>query len=102
MQPVLDVEAGGDARAEELAPRWREPAALRSDADERRRRPEAERGVDRPHDRDVAVRLAGVLRVEDGDDRIATVVDDAAGGLPVMGVARATLSEDQEPFVARA
>src|SRR5436190_1500177 len=102
VQAVLDVEAAGDAGPEQVAPGRREPAALSGDADQRGRRAEAQGVLDRPDDRDPPVLVLGALRVENGHHRVAAVVNDAAGSLPVVGIARATLSEDQEPFVAPA
>ena len=96
MQPALDVEAGRDARLQELAPRGREAAALRRDADDRdvsarsgaRRRPcrrSGSRRAPRPP-----------LRVEDGDDGVGPVADDPAHRLAVVRVVREALAEDQE------
>ena len=71
VQAVLDVEAFAIALFEQLAPGRREAAALRRDADERGRRLEAERLVDRADDRDPVLRLARLRRVEDRDDAVA-------------------------------
>ena len=95
VQAVLEIEALRDAALQQLAPRGREAATLRRDADERGRRVEAERVVDAPDDRDAVVRLSRARRVEDRDDRLGAVREDAARGLAVVRVVRATLSEDQ-------
>ena len=55
VQAALDVEPGGDARLQELAPGRREAATLRRDADDRDRRLERQRVVDRTDDRDALV-----------------------------------------------
>ncbi len=95
VQSVLQVEAQGDRALEELTPGGREAAARRGDADERRRRVEGERVVDRGDDGDPFVGLSRVLRVQDRHDGLRTVPDDAAHRLAVVRVARAALSEDQ-------
>ena len=72
VQAVLDVEAVLDAGAQQLAPRGREAAALRRDADERRRRPERQRLLDgRRRSGTPSSRLPGARRVEDRDDVVA-------------------------------
>jgi hypothetical protein len=68
VEPVLDVEAVLDTRAEHVQPRGREAAALRRDADERRRRAEPKRVGDGADDRDAVLRLARTRGVEDRDD----------------------------------
>ena len=98
VQAVLDVQAARDGRPQQLAPRGREAAALGGDADERRRRLEAERLLDRADDRDAALRLPRPRRVEDRDDRPLAVGEHAARGLPVVRVAREALGEDQQPL----
>ena len=94
VQAVLDVEPARDAALQELAPRRREAAARRGDADERRRRVEAERVVDGADDRDPLVGLPRPLRVEDRDDRVGAVANDAAHRLAVVRIAGLALSED--------
>src|SRR3989304_5592698 len=53
-------------------------------ADDRRRRPEAERVGDAPYDRDPLVRLARPRGVEDRDGRVRRVADNAAHRLAVV------------------
>ena len=94
VQPALDVEAGADRALQQLPPcRWKAPA-LGCDADDRRRGPELERLLDGADDRDVAVALPRSRRVEDRNDGVRAVVDDAPHRLPVVLVARFALSED--------
>ena len=69
VQAVLDVEPGRDRALQELAPRRREPPALRGDADERRRRLEA-RAPPRPCRRPGSPSWLSPARSE---SRIATV-----------------------------
>ena len=96
VQAVLDVQAGGDAALEQLAPGRREAAALGRDADDRGRRPEGERVVHRGDDRDAALRLPRARRVEERDDLPLSVGEHAAGGLPVVRVAGEALGEEQQ------
>ncbi len=98
VQAVLDVEPVPDRALQQLAPRGREPSSGRRDADERRRRLEAERVLDRAHDRHAALRLPRARRVEQRDHRPLPVREHAAGGLAVVGVAGEALGEDQQPF----
>src|SRR5205085_7011664 len=95
VQAVLDVEAALDAGANQLDPLRREAAALRRDADERRRRAERQRLLDRADDRQAVLALARARGVEDGDDVVAAVAQDAAGRLAVVRVAGEALSEDE-------
>ncbi len=84
-------------------PRRRQPAAGRRDADQQRvgRARQRERLVERRDDRDVVagqVRvdvLAGLRRIEDRDDVVASVADDAVRGLGVVG-AELPFGEDDE------
>src|SRR5215210_5380897 len=99
VEAVLDVETLRDRRLEQLAPLRRKATALRRDADERGRRVEAQRVGDGGDYGDPVVRLARVRRVEDRDDRIGAVVEDAARRLSVVRVRRAALSEDQVPLL---
>jgi len=88
----LDVEPLRDRVLQDVAPLLGEAASRGRDADERGRRPEAERVRDPADDGDALVRLARVLRVEDGDDRIGAVADDATGRLPVVRIGRVAFS----------
>ena len=94
VEPVLEVEPRADRVLQELAPGGREATALGRDADGRRGRPVRERFLDGGDDRDLAVRLPRPLGVEDRDDGVGCVVDDAAHRLPVVLVAGFALSED--------
>ena len=96
MEAALDVEPGGDALLQELAPRGREATALRRDAHDRDRRPERERVLDRADDGDAVVRLPGPSRVEDRDDRVGAVADDPTHRLAVVRVVREALAENEE------
>src|SRR5919204_639043 len=100
VQTVLDVEPLGDRRLQQLAPGRRGTAAPGGDADERGGRVEAERVVDRRHDRDAVLRLARPGGVEDRHGRVGRVPDDAPCGLAVVRVVGAALSEDQVPLLA--
>ena len=93
VQPVLDVEAVRNARADLLAERGREAAARRRDADERCVRVEAERVVDGADDREAVLGLPLALGVEQRDDLLRRVAHDAPRRLPVVRVARLALSE---------
>jgi hypothetical protein len=76
-------------------PRRRKAPALRRHADERCRRLEGQRLLHRPDDGDAVVDLPRSLRVEDGDDVVAAVAQDAERRLPVVRVDGEALSEDQ-------
>ena len=83
---------------QELAPRRREPPALRRDADERRRRLVLPRLFDAAHDGEAVLRVARrALRVEDRDDVLGPVAHHPARGLAVVRVGRMPLREDQQP-----
>jgi len=97
VQAVLDVPALADAGLQELAPGRREAAALGGHAHERGRRVEAEGLVDGADDRDAGMGLPRPARVEDGDDVVAAVAEDAAHRLPVVRVVRESLSEYEQP-----
>src|ERR671930_447294 len=99
VEAVLDVEPGLDALLQEGAPGRREAAALGRDADERGRRLQVQRLVDRREDRHPVEALAGARRVDDGHGGVGRVADDAAGGLAVVRVAGATLSEYAIPLL---
>ena len=101
VQAVLDVQALRRCSSQQLAPRRREAAALGRDADDRRRRAEAERVVDRADDRDAALGLPRARRVEERHDRPFAVGEHAAGRLPVVRVAGEALGEDQQPLRLR-
>ncbi len=73
----------------------REASALRGHTDERRRRRERKRVLDRADDRNAVVALAHSLRVEDGDDVVAPVTENSERRLPVVRVGGEALSEDQ-------
>ena len=70
VKPALDVEAGRDARLQELAPRRREAATLRRDTDDRDGRLIGKRVVDAPTIGIPLVLLSRTCGVEDRDDRI--------------------------------
>ena len=94
VQPVLDVEALRDARADLLAERRREAAARGRDADERRVRVEAERVVDGADDREALLGLPRALGVEQRGDLLRRVAHDAPRRLAVVRVPALALSED--------
>ncbi len=81
-------------RLQELPPGRRETSALRGDPHRRRRRLVRKRLLDGADDGNVLIALADPLGVEDGDDRVRGVVDDAPHRLPVVRVAGLALSED--------
>jgi hypothetical protein len=95
VEAVLEVEPMRDAALEQLLPVARKPAALSDDADERGIRPVLHPLVDGRDDRDAVVALAGALCVEDRDNGLAPVPQDAAQRLAVVHVVRERLSEDQ-------
>jgi hypothetical protein len=95
VQPVLHIEPLRDAALQEVPPLGREPPALRRDPDHGRRRVEAERVVHGADDRDARLYLACAPGVEDRDDRRLPVANDPPCGLPVVGIRREVLSEDQ-------
>ena len=102
VQAVLEVEPRRDALLEQLAPRRREPPALRGDADERGRRLEAaarRRRCRRPGSRPRVSPARS--RVEQRDDLLRPVAHDAARGLAEVRVAGAALGEDEQPTRAR-
>ena len=95
VETVLEIETLDDAAFQQLLPVAGKVTALRDDADERRVRTERERVVDGADDRDTFLDLAGALRVEHRDDRVAPVTHDSARGLRVVRVVRELFSEDQ-------
>jgi hypothetical protein len=97
VQAALDVQAGGDASLQQLAPLRREASALRGDAHERSIWPECERLVERLDDGDTVEPRAEPLRVEQADDVVAPVADDAARRLAIVRVAGVALGQDQVP-----
>src|SRR5439155_22987882 len=99
VQPALDIELALDAALQEISPGCGKAPALGRDADDRDGRVEASRLVDRGDDGDPLVRLARSSGVEDRDDRIRAVADDPAERLPVVGVVRIPLGEDQDALL---
>jgi hypothetical protein len=99
VQAVLEVKALCDAALQQLAPLGREAAARGGDADDGRRRVEAERVVDGGDDGHARLGLARAGRVEHGHDRVTGVAEDPAPRLPVVDVAGVALSEDQVPLL---
>ena len=95
VEAVLEIETLDDAAFQQLLPVAGEVTALRDDADERGVRTEGERVVDGADDRDTVLALAGALRVEHRDDRVAPVTHDSARGLRVVRIVRELFSEDQ-------
>ena len=94
METVLEVQTVLDATLQQRAPVGGEPAALRDDTDERGVRLQRKRIVDGGDDRNAVHRFAGVRRVQNRDDGLAPVAQDAAQRLAVMGVLRELLRED--------
>jgi hypothetical protein len=99
VQAALDVEPRRDRLLQQLAPGGREAAALRGDADDRRRRPERQRLLDRRDHRDAVVAFARVRRVENRDGRVGRVAQDPARRLAVVRVVGTTLSQYEVPLL---
>ena len=83
--------------AQEHAPGGREAAPLSRDADERDGRPEHERTPPRRRRSGRRPPRPGTLGVEDRDDVVAAVAEDAVHRLAVVRVGRVPLGEDQQP-----
>src|SRR5207237_2621006 len=92
--PVL--RAGGQQRP----PVGGELAALRDDADERGRRLERKRLLDRGDDRDAVLALPRPRRVEDRDHVVASIAEDAVHRLAVVRVLRIALGEYEIALLA--
>ena len=110
VQPGVDVEAGGDRLEDRRAPRGRQLAAGRGDADQQAVRPD--RAVRAPRrgcatngmsnaGQELPQVAAGHGRVEDGDDVVAAVADDAHRGLGVVDAELALGQDDQSARFGR-
>ena len=96
VQPVLDADPVLDAVPQHLPPGGREAAALGGDPDERDGRAQRERRRDVGDDRIPLLGLPRPGRVEDPDDVLAAVAEDAAHRLAVVRIAGEALGQDEQ------
>jgi hypothetical protein len=101
VQAALDVEAVLDARAQQRPPGGWKPSSLCGDADDRGRGAERDRLGERADDRRALELSSRPGGVDDGDDGVRRVTEDATGGLAVVRVARVTLGQDDVPLLGR-